>query len=187
MGTEVNKEMIDSLKQKAECYIGYYDENYFYWLKVKYKNKKKFYCGEIVRALPNEEIVKILEYKDQFEKRANTYRHNMNCRNGKYLAFKNLDDANALKYIEDMRMSWSEPGKADMFHRDFLGQELQIGDEVVLLCKGYRSLQKGKILRLGDFKATIELSNPTKYSGNTFIQGYDQFITIKNIKNEDVE
>lgn len=68
----------------------------------------------------------------------------------------------------------------DKKYYDFLKQEIEIGDDVLYVVKGYRNLNKGKILRLGERKATIDTGND-----KTLIQFYDQFITVKNIKNID--
>ncbi len=68
----------------------------------------------------------------------------------------------------------------DKKYYDFLKQEIEIGDDVLYVVKGYRNLNKGKILRLGERKATIDIGND-----KTLIQFYDQFITVKNIKNID--
>ena len=39
---------------------------------------------------------------------------------------------------------------------DFLGNELNIGDEVVFMQLSYRSLMRGKITRISDTKVKIE-------------------------------
>ena len=70
--------------------------------------------------------------------------------------------------------------------KDFVGNELNIGDEVIFIQVGYKALAKGKILRLGPKKATITPDN-TRYPGDIVIQFYDQIIKWSAIKLLDIE
>ncbi len=58
---------------------------------------------------------------------------------------------------------------------DFLNKVLNIGDEVVFMQVGYRSLRTGKIISMGKKKATIS------YGSQPFlkvIQFFDQLVKI---------
>jgi hypothetical protein len=61
--------------------------------------------------------------------------------------------------------------------RDFLGNELKIGDEVVFMQLGYRSLMKGVIVGMSNRKAT--LTHPrTNTCSTESIQFYEQMVKV---------
>lgn len=60
--------------------------------------------------------------------------------------------------------------------KDFLGQELNTGDEVAFMAIGYRHLVKGTIISIGKVKATIEFKG--KYGGDRTFQEQNQIIKI---------
>lgn len=55
--------------------------------------------------------------------------------------------------------------------RDYLGNELKVGDKVIFMQINYRCFTRGEILKLGEKKATLLNS-----SGRKNIQFYDQII-----------
>ena len=61
--------------------------------------------------------------------------------------------------------------------RDYLGKELNIGDEVVFMQIGYRGLMKGIITFMSNQKAAIE-HEPTNTYRTKSIQFYNQIIKI---------
>jgi hypothetical protein len=62
--------------------------------------------------------------------------------------------------------------------KDFLGQELQIGDDVVFMQINYRNFLRGKIKKLSDKKATISHRQAGRSGHEQSIQFYDQIIKI---------
>lgn len=60
--------------------------------------------------------------------------------------------------------------------KDFLGNVLTVGDEVVFMRIGCRSLAIGKILKLNDFKATIEWEHPYNKRLSKAWQEYNQIL-----------
>jgi hypothetical protein len=61
--------------------------------------------------------------------------------------------------------------------KDFLGRELEIGDEVVFMQIHYRGLMKGTIKKLSPKKATIE-HEKTNLCSTESVQFHDQLIKI---------
>lgn len=61
---------------------------------------------------------------------------------------------------------------------DFLGNELNIGDEVVFMQIGYRGLMKGFIISMSNKKAIIS-HEKTNVCKTEAIQFFDQIIKIK--------
>ena len=61
---------------------------------------------------------------------------------------------------------------------DFLGNEVNIGDEVVFMQLQYRSLMKGKIIKMTNKKVYIS-HEQTNTCSKESIQRYDQIIKIK--------
>lgn len=51
--------------------------------------------------------------------------------------------------------------------KDFLGQELNIGDEVVFIQLGYRNLLRGKIKKITEKTVLIEHKKTNTYSTET--------------------
>ena len=60
--------------------------------------------------------------------------------------------------------------------KDFLEQELNIGDEVVFITPGYRDFSKGPIIKITDKMVFIEKSSSWN---NEIKQFFDQVIKIK--------
>ena len=60
---------------------------------------------------------------------------------------------------------------------DFLGNELNLHDEVVFIQLGYRNLLRGKIIKMTDKTCTIE-HEPTNTGKTTTKQVYNQLIKI---------
>lgn len=61
--------------------------------------------------------------------------------------------------------------------KDFLGNTIYIGDEVVYARKGYRSFQVGKILNITPTGVRIEVAvNPYGLGYRTFFQTFDQIV-----------
>jgi len=58
-----------------------------------------------------------------------------------------------------------------MIKRDYLGNELNVGDWVVFMQVGYRGLMKGTIAKMNDKKATIDHdpTNTFKNKNNTIL------------------
>jgi hypothetical protein len=63
--------------------------------------------------------------------------------------------------------------------KDFLGNELNIGDKVVFMQIGYRGLMEGVITKLSEKKATIS-HDKTNTCRTESIQFYSQIIKILN-------
>lgn len=61
---------------------------------------------------------------------------------------------------------------------DFLGNELQLDDEVVFIQLGYRNLLNGKIIKMTDKTCLIE-HEPTNIGNTTSKQFYTQVLKIK--------
>jgi hypothetical protein len=59
-----------------------------------------------------------------------------------------------------------------VFHKDFLGKELSVGDDVVFMQIGYRNFLTGTIHKLNKVKATIS------HGDKKTIQFYSQIIKI---------
>jgi hypothetical protein len=59
--------------------------------------------------------------------------------------------------------------------RDFVGQRIHVGDEVICLNPGYRGLNKGPIQSMGKKKATISM--PSRYRG-THCQPFNALVKI---------
>lgn len=61
--------------------------------------------------------------------------------------------------------------------KDFLGNELQVGDDVILIEQGYRNFIKGKIVRETPFYFFIKYLDYDKYREEIKQKGY-QLIKI---------
>lgn len=61
--------------------------------------------------------------------------------------------------------------------KDFLGNELQVGDSVVAVRLGYRELVRCTIVALTVYKVRLRLDGE-KYFHDTFLQTPDQIILI---------
>lgn len=58
---------------------------------------------------------------------------------------------------------------------DFLGNELQVGDDVVTILSRYRELNRGKIVSMADKMITIEILHYTTTSGENKYRAWRQF------------
>lgn len=56
--------------------------------------------------------------------------------------------------------------------KDFLGQELAIGDTVVLTAPNYRMLIKAKVIALTPMKVRVEYNNTWNFGPSGFISTY---------------
>jgi len=65
----------------------------------------------------------------------------------------------------------------ETYKKDFLGNELKVGDEVVFMQVSYRTLMKGTIAKLNDKKAIIH-HHPTNTYKTKSLQFYNQIIKI---------
>ena len=61
--------------------------------------------------------------------------------------------------------------------KDFLGNVLKVGDEVVFMQINYRSLMRGTIIKLSEKKATISHEETNTYKTKS-IQFYNQIVKI---------
>lgn len=61
--------------------------------------------------------------------------------------------------------------------KDFVGKELNIGDEVVFMMRNYRSLLKGTIIKLTPKNAVIKHEKDSNYSEQT-MQFFSQIVKI---------
>lgn len=80
-----------------------------------------------------------------------------------------LEEVERLAMLEEPRMERKV---------DFLGNELNVGDEVIFMNIGYRTLMIGKIVKMNPKKATIDFKKPNNthnWQGQTF-QFYNQLI-----------
>ena len=64
---------------------------------------------------------------------------------------------------------------------DYLGNELNIGDEVVFMQIGYRGLMTGKIVSMAEKKARIKHQRTNTYRTES-IQFYTQMVKIAKVK-----
>lgn len=60
-----------------------------------------------------------------------------------------------------------------MEHRDFLGNEIEVGDEVAYMLGGYRELQRGTVIKV----------TPRMLFVDNFKQFHSQVIVIKHLIN----
>jgi len=60
--------------------------------------------------------------------------------------------------------------------KDFLGNKLSVGDKILFMMVGYRSLQDGTVVKMGEKKATILPQN----SDRETYQFYSQLIKVSN-------
>jgi hypothetical protein len=58
---------------------------------------------------------------------------------------------------------------------DFLGKEVNLGDQVVFMLVGYRHLKKGTITKMSPKKCTIKYA-PGEYAWT--MQRYDQIVKV---------
>lgn len=61
--------------------------------------------------------------------------------------------------------------------RDFLGNELKVGDDVVFMLIGYRDLRRGTIVKMTPKKCRIKHSQTSMYHMET-LQFYNQVVKV---------
>ena len=59
--------------------------------------------------------------------------------------------------------------------KDFLGQEVNVGDKVITTAKNYRSLVKGEVISLAPKSALVEYLNTWNYGDPGRVENYRVF------------
>lgn len=65
-----------------------------------------------------------------------------------------------------------------MGHKDFMGQELAIGDTVVFIVPNYRELVKGTVVRFTDCFAVITYIRPRYTTPSSIKQTGEQLVKV---------